>query len=46
MYLHKDLAMKIIMDCRATKSCNFKRNLGFDLHDVINTKDQTVLKQY
>ena len=39
IFLHKDLAIKIIMDCRKTKSYNFKRKLGFDLHDVINTKD-------
>ena len=31
------------MDCRADESCNLKRNLGFRLHDVINTKEQTVL---
>ena len=32
------------MDCRTHESCNFKRSLGFRLHDVINTKEQTVLK--
>ena len=32
------------MDCRKDGSCNLKRNLGFRLHDVINTKEQTVLK--
>ena len=26
------------------ESCSLKRNLGFNLHDVINTKEQTVLK--
>ena len=25
------------MDCRTDESCNFKRNLGFTLHDVINS---------
>ena len=39
-----DLALKVIMDCRTDESCNLKRNLGFRLHDVINTKEQTVLK--
>ena len=29
------------MDCRTDESCNFKRNLGFKMHDVINTKEQT-----
>ena len=32
------------MDCRADESYNLKRNLGFTLHDVINTKEQTVIK--
>ena len=32
------------MDCRKDESCSLKRNLGFNLHDVINTKQQTVLR--
>ena len=43
-FLRIDLALKIIMDCRTDISCNLKRNLGFRLHDVINTKEQTVLE--
>ena len=31
------------MDCRRDESSNLKRNLGFTLHDVINTKEQTVI---
>ena len=31
------------MNCRTDESCIFKRNLGFRLHDVINTKEQTVI---
>ena len=31
------------MDCRTDESCNLKRNLGFTLYDVINTKEQTVI---
>ena len=42
-FLRIDLALKIIMDCRTDESCNLKRNLGFTLHDVINTKEQTVI---
>ena len=42
-FLHSDLALKIIMDCRTDESCNLKRNLAFRLHDVINTKEQTVI---
>ena len=32
------------MDCRTNESCSLERNLGFNLHDVINTKEQTVLR--
>ena len=42
-FLHIDLALKIIMDCRRDKSCSFKKNLGFKLFDVINTKEQTII---
>ena len=38
-----ELTLKVIMDCRTDESYNFKRNLGFTLHDVINTKEQTVI---
>ena len=31
------------MDCRTDVSCNLKRNLGCTLHDVINTKEQTII---
>ena len=31
------------MDCRTDQSCNLKRNLGFRLHDVINTNEQSVI---
>ena len=42
-FLRIDLALKIIMDCRTDESCNLKRKLGFKIHDVINTKEQTVI---
>ena len=32
------------MHCKTDESCSLKRNLGFDLLDVINTKEQTVLR--
>ena len=32
------------MDCRIDESWSLKINLGFNLHDVINTKEQTVLR--
>ena len=37
------MALKVIMDCRTDESSNLKRNLGFRLHDMINTKEQTVI---
>ena len=42
-FIHVDLGLKIIMNSRTDESCKFKRNLGFTLHDVINTKEQTVI---
>ena len=44
IFKHEKLAIKVIMGCRTTESCKFKRKLGFQLHDVINTKEQTVLE--
>ena len=40
--MHVDLAIKIITDCRRLESFVFKTNLGLRLHDVINTKQQTI----
>ena len=31
------------MDSRTDESCNLKRNLEFTVHDVISTKEQTVI---
>ena len=44
MFLHEDLTTKIIMGGRITKACKFRERLGFNSHDGINTKEQTVLK--
>ena len=41
-FLHNDLALKIIINCRTDKSCSLKKHLGFKLHNVINTKEQTI----
>ena len=32
------------MNCGTDESCNLKKYLGFRLHDVVNTKEQTVLE--
>ena len=42
-FIRNDLTLKVIIDCRTDESCNLKRNLGFTLHDVMNTKEQTVI---
>ena len=42
--MRSDLALKLMMDCRTDESFNLKKDLGFRLHNVINTKEQTVLK--
>ena len=31
------------MDLRTDESCEFKKKSGFKIHDVINTKEQTVI---
>ena len=41
-FLQSDLALKVIIGCRTDESCNLKRNLGFRLHNVTNTKEQTL----
>ena len=37
-FLRNGLPLKVIMDHRTDESCDLKRNLGFNLHDVINDK--------
>ena len=31
------------MNCRTDESCSLKKDLGFQLHDVIHTKEQTII---
>ena len=42
MFLHEDLAIKVIMNCRIDNSSNCKISLVFRLHDVINTKQEKI----
>ena len=42
-FISVNLALKVIIDCRIYESCNSKKKLGFRIHDVINTKEQTVI---
>ena len=41
--LHEDLAFKIIKCCGTVESRKLKKRLGFNLHDVTNSKQQTAL---
>ena len=43
-FLLSDLALKVIMDLGTDESCNLNKKKRFRLHDVIKTKEQTVLK--
>ena len=43
-FLRSDLALKVTVNCRTDASCNLKKKVGFRLHDVINTKEKTVLE--
>ena len=42
-FLHINLALKIIIDCRTDKSCSLKKKSGFKLYDMINTEEQTII---
>ena len=42
-FIRVDLALKVIMDCKTDESCKFQKKVGFKIHDVVNTKEQTVL---
>ena len=42
-FICNDLALKVIMNCRTDESCILIKNLGFTLHDVITSKEQTVI---
>ena len=43
VYTHEGLIIPL-MHCRTPESCKFKRSLGFKLHDVINSKEETLLE--
>ena len=44
IFIHADLAFKVIKNCKTDESCTVKENLGFTLHDVINTKEESDIK--
>ena len=42
IYIHKDLALSIIMNCRTPTTIEFRTKLGFSQHDLIMTKEQSI----
>ena len=42
-FIDKELAVKLIMDCRTMAAPKFKTRLRFKQYDVILTKEQSVL---
>ena len=38
VFIHKKLAIKVIVDCRATSAQKFRTRLGFKQYDVVLTK--------
>ena len=47
MYSRSDLALKIIMHCKAPKAIEFRSRLGFNQYDmdlITLTKEQSILK--
>ena len=45
IYFREDLALSIILDCRIPTAIEFRSKLGFKQHDIIRTKEQSVLKK-
>ena len=39
-FLHINLALKIIVDCRTDKPCSFFKKLGFELYDMLMLKNK------
>ena len=43
IFTDETLAIRVIMDCRTTSGCKFRTRLGYKQHDVILTKEKSVL---
>ena len=43
IFLKEKIVIKVIMDCRTTTSVEFRTRIGFNQHDPIMTKEQSVL---
>ena len=44
IFLHGEIAIGILKDCRTAKACSFKGRLGFNLHVVFNKKQQAAVE--
>ena len=42
IFIHKELAVKVIIDCRITAAHKFRTRLGFKQYDVILTKEDEI----
>ena len=45
IFIHKELAIKAIIDCRTTAVYKLRTRLGFKKYNVILTKEQSMLKK-
>ena len=45
VYIFSYLALNIVMDCRVSKAIELRAKLEFGQHDLILTKEQSVLKR-
>ena len=43
IYIHEDVTLSIILDCRTPTVTGFRNKLGYNQHDLIMTKEQSVL---
>ena len=42
MYVHEDLILPSIIDCKTSTVATFKTKLGLNQHDIILNKEQSV----
>ena len=43
IYIHEKLALSTIIDCKTPAAIEFRTKLGFNQHDLIMAKEQSVL---
>ena len=43
IYIRENIALPITMDCRTSTAVEFKSKLGFKQHNIIMTKEQSVI---